>query len=72
MRTKPPAQKVKLSCEPVTSPPRKKSRTTFGSSVNDLEEDEDEPVQMRLEVREEKRLMQQPCKATLRNNLNPT
>jgi hypothetical protein len=44
MHTKPPTQKVKLSCEPVTSPLRKKSTITFGSSVNDLKEDEDEPV----------------------------
>jgi hypothetical protein len=30
----------RLSLQPVTSPPRKKSRSTFGSPDNDLEEDE--------------------------------
>jgi hypothetical protein len=30
-----------LSFELVTSPPTKKSNTTFGSSINDLEEDEE-------------------------------
>jgi hypothetical protein len=31
-----------------------------------------EPVQMRLEVGEEKNLMQQPHKAAMKKNLNPT
>jgi hypothetical protein len=35
MHTKPPTPKDMLSLEPITSPPRKKSKTTFGSSVND-------------------------------------
>jgi hypothetical protein len=30
-----------LSPEPVTSPPNKKFKIIFGSSVNDLEEDEE-------------------------------
>ncbi len=30
-----------LILEPITTPPRKKSKTTFGSPVNDLEEDEE-------------------------------
>ncbi len=34
-----PTLRDKLSHEPITSPPRNKSRITFGSSVNDLEED---------------------------------
>jgi hypothetical protein len=31
-----------LSPEPITSPPGKKSRTTFGSPVNDSNEDEEQ------------------------------
>jgi len=31
----------KLSPEPITSPPRKKSKIIFGSLVNDLKEDEE-------------------------------
>jgi hypothetical protein len=31
----------RLSLEPIASPPRKKSRTTFGSPVNDSKEDEE-------------------------------
>ncbi len=41
MRTKPPTLRDKLSLEHVISPPRKKSRTTFGSLVNDLEANEE-------------------------------
>jgi hypothetical protein len=42
MHTEPPTPRNKLSLELVTSPPRKKSRTIFGSLVNDLEEDEEQ------------------------------
>jgi hypothetical protein len=34
-----PTSRDKLSLELVTSPPIKKSMTTFGSLINDLEED---------------------------------
>jgi hypothetical protein len=61
-----------LSPELVTSPPRKKSMTTIGSSINDLKRMKSKLVHMRLEIGEEKSLMQQPCKVTLRKNLNPT
>jgi hypothetical protein len=37
----PPTPNDKLNLEPVTSPFRKKSRTIFGSSVNDSKEDEE-------------------------------
>jgi hypothetical protein len=62
----------RLNLEHVTSPPRKKSRTIFGSSVNDLEEDEEQTYLDEIRGRGEKNLMQQPRKATLRKNLNPT
>jgi hypothetical protein len=39
--TKPPTLRDKSSLEHVTSPLRKKSKTIFGSLVNDLEEDEE-------------------------------
>jgi hypothetical protein len=40
--TKPPTPRDKLSPKLVTSPPRNKSKTIFGSSVNDLEKDEEQ------------------------------
>ncbi len=40
MRIKSLTSRDMLSLEPVTSPPRMKSRTIFGSLVNDSEEDE--------------------------------
>ncbi len=36
-----PTQRDKLSPEPITSPLRNKSRTTFGSTINDSKKDED-------------------------------
>jgi hypothetical protein len=56
--TKPFILKDKLSIEPVTSPLRKKSRTTFGSLVNDSEEDEERTYSDETRGREEKSLMQ--------------
>jgi hypothetical protein len=50
--------KDKLSLEPVTSPLRKKSKTTFGSLVNDSEEDEEKTYSYETRGREEKSLMQ--------------
>ncbi len=41
MHIEPPTPNDKLNLEPVTSPLRKKSRTIFGSSVNDSKEDEE-------------------------------
>jgi hypothetical protein len=41
MHTKPPTLKDRLSIELGTSPPRKKSKITFRSPTNDLEEDEE-------------------------------
>jgi len=70
--TKLPTPRDMLSLELVTKPLRKKSMTTFKSSINDLERMKSEPFQMRLEVGEEKSLMQQPCKVALRKNMNPT
>jgi hypothetical protein len=40
MHTEQPTPRDKLSPEHVTSPRRKRSRTTFGTLANDLEEDE--------------------------------
>ncbi len=40
MHTQPLTPRDKLSLETITSPPIKKSKTTFGSLVYDLEEDE--------------------------------
>jgi hypothetical protein len=57
-RTKPPTPKDKLSRELVTSPPRKKSKTIFGSSINHSKRMRSEHVKMILEVGEEKNLMQ--------------
>ncbi len=37
-----PTPRDRLSLEPITSPPRKKSKTTFGSLINDSEEDEEQ------------------------------
>ncbi len=37
----PPTPRDMLSLEPITSPQRKKSKTTFKSLVNDLEKDEE-------------------------------
>jgi hypothetical protein len=37
-----PTPHDKLNLEPITSPPRKKSRTIFRSQVIDLEEDEEQ------------------------------
>jgi hypothetical protein len=42
MCIEPPTPKDMLSLEPVTSPPRKKSKTTFGSMVNGSKEDEEQ------------------------------
>jgi len=39
--TKLPTPRDKLSIEHVTLPPKKKSKTTFGSSLNDSKEDEE-------------------------------
>ncbi len=36
-----PYTKEQVKPEPITSPPRKKSRTTFGSLINDSKEDEE-------------------------------
>ncbi len=36
-----PTPRDKLSFEPITSPPKKKSKTTFRLKVVDLEEDEE-------------------------------
>jgi hypothetical protein len=41
MCTKLPTPRDKLSLQLVTSPPRKKSKTTFGSPINDSKEDEE-------------------------------
>jgi hypothetical protein len=41
MHIEPPTPNDRLNLEPVTSPLRKKSRTIFGSSVNDSKEDEE-------------------------------
>jgi hypothetical protein len=41
MNTKSPTPQDKLSFELITSPPRKKSRTTSRSQIVDLEEDEE-------------------------------
>jgi hypothetical protein len=72
MHIKPPTLRDMLSLELVTSSPSKKSRTTFGSLVNDSKRMRSKHVQMRLEVEEEKNLMQQICRVALRKNLNPT
>jgi hypothetical protein len=40
-RTKLPTPRDRLNPKLVTSPPRKKSMTTFGSLVNDSEEDKE-------------------------------
>jgi hypothetical protein len=53
-----PTPRDKLSPEFVTSPPRKKFRTTFGSSVNDSERMTSKPVHMKLKVGENKSLRQ--------------
>jgi hypothetical protein len=37
-----PTPRDRLSLELVISPPRKNFKTTFGSSVNDLKEDEEQ------------------------------
>jgi hypothetical protein len=42
MHTKPPTQRDKLSPKHVTSPPKKKFRTTFRSSVVDSKENEEQ------------------------------
>jgi len=42
MRIELPTPRDKLSLELVISPPRKKSKSTFESSVIDLEEDEEQ------------------------------
>ncbi len=41
MHIEPPTLRDRLSHEPITSPPRKKSKTSFGSLVNDLKEDDE-------------------------------
>jgi hypothetical protein len=41
MCTKSPAPRDMLSPKPTTSPPRNKSKTTFGTQVVDLKEDEE-------------------------------
>lgn len=40
MCIEPPTPKDELSLEPITSPPRKKSKITFGLFANDSKEDE--------------------------------
>jgi hypothetical protein len=70
MHTEPPTPRDKLS--PIASPIRKKSNTTLGSLINDSKEDEERTCLDRLEMEEEKSLMQQLHKATLRKNMNPT
>jgi hypothetical protein len=41
MHIEPPTPKDMLNIKPITSPPRKKYKTTFRSHVIDLEEDEE-------------------------------
>jgi len=68
-----PTPRDMLSFESITSPPRKKSRTTFLDHQLMIQKRmRSEPIHMRLEVEEEMSLMQQLRKASLRNNLNPT
>jgi hypothetical protein len=41
MSIEPPTPRDRLNLEPITSPRRKKLKTTFGSLVSDLKEDEE-------------------------------
>jgi hypothetical protein len=72
MCIKPLTPKDKLNLELITSPPRKKFKTTFGSLINDSEENEERTYSYEIGVEEEKSLMQQLCKVALKKNLNPT
>jgi len=71
MCTKLPTPRDKLSLQLVTSPPRKKSKTTFGSPVNDSKEDEERTCLDESGGRGGEISMQQLCKGTLRKNLKP-
>jgi hypothetical protein len=62
----------KLSLELVASPPRIFFWILLDHWLMIKKRMRFEPIHMRLEVEEEKNLMQQLRKATLRRNLNPT
>jgi len=50
MCTKPPTPRDKLSLQLVRSPLRNKSKTTFGSPVNDSKEDEERTCLNEIEI----------------------
>jgi hypothetical protein len=60
-----------LNPEHVTSQLRKKSRTTFGSSINDSKEDEEQTCSNETRGRGGENL-DELRKATFKKNLNPT
>jgi hypothetical protein len=51
-----PTPRDKLSPKPITSPLRKKSRTTFGSLINDSKEDEERTCSNKIRSRGGKKL----------------
>jgi hypothetical protein len=55
-RTKSPTPRDRLSHEPVTSPSKKKSRTIFGSPINDSKEDEEQTYSNEIKGRGGKEL----------------
>jgi len=71
MSTKPPTPRDKLSPEHLTSPLRKKSKTTFISPLNDLEEGEEQTCSYEIGGRGRKELDVTTMQGSIEEELEP-